>query len=300
MKLLYGKVWRQARTILVLAMPPIVFFLLCPVFFRPLPVLPPQEAENAPQAAVEEVPEAPTAKPAILAIKKYIVQSGDSLSAIAARYNLDVDTLLGANSEAGEIIKPGQELLVLPEKGVLHTVQEGDTLSQVAEMYAVKADAIMRANGKESELLAVGGKLFIPGGKRPQRADTSASRAGTSRIVWPAKGEISSPFGYRWGRLHAGLDIANDLGTPVRAALTGHISYVGWISGYGKTVMIEHIGGYVTLYGHLSGFAVQTGQSIQAGQTIAYMGSTGDSTGPHLHFEVRINGTPVNPLSILP
>ena len=116
----------------------------------------------------------------------------------------------------------------------------------------------------------------------------------------PTVGELSSGFGYRWGRLHSGIDLANDIGTKVRASKAGRVSYAGWYSGYGNTVVIEHDQGYTTLYGHLNESIVRNGQYVQGGQVIAYMGSTGDSTGPHLHFEVQKNGVPINPYSVLP
>jgi murein DD-endopeptidase MepM/ murein hydrolase activator NlpD len=299
MKLLYGRVWRQAKTVLVLAVPPIVLLLTYPFFLKPLSLQPQKAEQEMPPAVIETIP-VPSGNQALLVIKKYLVKAGDTLSSIAACYNVDVDTLLSANSEAEEIIRPGQELLILPQKGALHTVKTGDTLSEIAQMYMVKVDAIVHANNKNNEFLAVGEKLFIPGGKRPERAEAEVSRAKSSHIAWPTVGEISSPYGYRWGRMHSGVDIANDYGTLIRAALPGYVTYAGWISGYGKTVMLEHAKGYVTLYGHLSEFIVAAGQAVKAGQTIAYMGSTGNSTGPHLHFEVRINDTPVNPLGLLP
>ncbi|MCE5285927.1 MAG: peptidoglycan DD-metalloendopeptidase family protein [Pelosinus sp.] len=299
MKLSYGKVWRQARTVLVLAVPPIVLLLTYPLFLKFLPAVPLEEAESEVPPAIVETVTKPS-KTSVPPIKKYLVQAGDTLSDIAVQHNVDVDTLLAANPEAEDIIRPGQQLLILSQKGALHTVAEGDTLSQIAQMYTVQVDAIMHANNKDSEFLAIGEKLFVPGGKRAKRSEAEVSRAKTGRMVWPTIGEISSPFGYRWGRIHTGIDIANDYGTSVRSALAGHVSYVGWVSGYGNTVMIEHGKGYVTLYGHLSQYSTFEGQYVQAGQTIAYMGSTGNSTGPHLHFEVRVNDQPINPLSILP
>lgn len=296
MKILYGKVWRQAKTMLVLALPPIVFFLVYPFSLRPQP--PPEVPNNQIlPPVVEAAPAQPKKAPQI---RTYQVQPGDNLSSIAEKFNVDVDTLVSANQNASDIIQPGQELLVLPEKGVLHTVAAGDTLSEIAALYSVKTDVILHANNKESEHLAVGEKLFVPGGKLPLRFETEVSRARPSRIGWPTVGEITSPFGYRWGRMHTGVDIANDYGTPIRAVAAGRVIYVGWVSGYGNTVMIEHSKSYVTLYGHLASYSVVEGQGVEGGQTIASMGSTGNSTGPHLHFEVQINGTAINPLSVLP
>ncbi|HEY9841146.1 MAG TPA: peptidoglycan DD-metalloendopeptidase family protein [Candidatus Obscuribacterales bacterium] len=126
---------------------------------------------------------------------------------------------------------------------------------------------------------------------------------GTGRFIHPVIGPMTSPFGYRihpiFGtrRMHTGQDFGVPAGTPIRAADSGVVIEAGWIGGYGKAIMIDHGRGIVTLYGHTSAFYVQAGQRVQKGQVIAAVGSTGNSTGPHLHLEVRINGSPVNPLA---
>lgn len=129
---------------------------------------------------------------------------------------------------------------------------------------------------------------------------------GTGQLAWPVNGEITSPFGWRvhpiWGTqiFHAGLDIGADYGDPVHAADSGTVVFAGWMGGYGNAVMIDHGGGMVTLYGHNSSITVGEGEQVSKGQTIALAGSTGNSTGPHCHFEVRIHGEVVNPLQYLP
>lgn len=129
---------------------------------------------------------------------------------------------------------------------------------------------------------------------------------GTGQLSWPVNGEITSPFGWRvhpiWGTqiFHAGLDIGADYGDPVHAADGGTVVYAGWMGGYGNAVMIDHGGGMVTLYGHNSSITVGEGEQVSKGQTIALAGSTGNSTGPHCHFEVRIHGEVVSPLQYLP
>lgn len=253
----------------------------------------------------ETIPQQPSNE--VSKIKKHTVQIGETLSDIAEGYGIDVDTLQGANENLSEEIQPGDQLVILPSKGVLHTADMGDTLWRIANGYGVGVATIMNANGKTDEELAIGEKLFVPGAKLPQqmerqlaRADEPVSRGSSNRFIWPTAGEQSSPYGYRWGRLHAGIDLANDTGTVIRAARSGRVSYVGWYSGYGYTVMIEHDQGYVTLYGHLSDYAVQKDQYVKGGQTIAYMGNTGNSTGPHLHFEVHQNGVTINPYTVLP
>lgn len=129
---------------------------------------------------------------------------------------------------------------------------------------------------------------------------------GTGQLAWPVNGEITSPFGWRvhpiWGTqiFHAGLDIGADYGDPVHAADSGTVVFAGWMGGYGNAVMIDHGGGMVTLYGHNSSITVGEGKQVSKGQTIALAGSTGNSTGPHCHFEVRIHGEVVSPLQYLP
>jgi LysM repeat protein len=238
---------------------------------------------------------------AITKLQTHTVTAGETLGAIAELYQIDVDTLLSANPDIGENIHPGEQLLILPRKGLLHTVDMGDTLWRIAHLYSVEIAAIIDANAKQNEQLAIGEKLFIPDGKRPPRSsDTPVSRGNITRFIWPTQGEFSSPFGYRWGRLHAGIDIANDIGTSVRVAMAGRVTYVGWYGGYGYVVMVEHGQGYDTLYGHLSDYVVAKGQHVQTGQLIAHIGNTGDSTGPHLHFEVHKDGQPINPVGLLP
>jgi murein DD-endopeptidase MepM/ murein hydrolase activator NlpD len=126
--------------------------------------------------------------------------------------------------------------------------------------------------------------------------DTTPSAAG---LIWPVSGPVVSPFGYRWGRLHAGIDIAVPYGTPIHAAAAGTVVLAGWVSGYGNYTCIDHGGGLATCYAHQSSFAVSQGASVGQGQVIGYVGCTGHCFGPHLHFEVRINGTPVDPLGYL-
>jgi murein DD-endopeptidase MepM/ murein hydrolase activator NlpD len=120
----------------------------------------------------------------------------------------------------------------------------------------------------------------------------------SSGFIWPVSGPVTSGFGWRWGRMHEGIDIGAACGTPIRAAASGTIVYAGWMDGYGNIVVIDHGGGMGTAYAHQSAIYIGGG-SVSQGQTIGAVGSTGHSTGCHLHFEVRVNGTPVNPLSYL-
>jgi murein DD-endopeptidase MepM/ murein hydrolase activator NlpD len=134
----------------------------------------------------------------------------------------------------------------------------------------------------------------------PSAPAASVSSAPSARgFIWPVSGPVTSGFGWRWGRMHEGIDIAVPTGTPVAAAASGTVIYAGWMGGYGNIVVIDHGGGISTAYGHNSSLACGVGQPVSQGQVIAYSGSTGHSTGPHVHFEVRVNGTPVDPLGYL-
>ena len=124
-------------------------------------------------------------------------------------------------------------------------------------------------------------------------------RVSGAGLIWPASGPVTSGFGYRWGRLHAGIDIGAGYGAPIRAAKAGEVIFSGQMSGYGNVIIVDHGGGFTTLYGHQSRLAASEGQSVGQGDVIGYVGSTGHSTGPHLHFETRVNGTPQNPRNYL-
>jgi len=123
--------------------------------------------------------------------------------------------------------------------------------------------------------------------------------SGSGVLGWPVSGTVTSGFGARWGRVHEGIDIAVGEGTPVRAAAAGTVIYAGWMSGYGNLVVVDHGNGLSTAYAHNSSLAVSVGQSVAAGEVVSYSGNTGNSTGPHVHFEVRVNGSAVDPLGYL-
>jgi len=127
---------------------------------------------------------------------------------------------------------------------------------------------------------------------------SSGSGASTSGLIWPVNGPITSGFGWRWGRMHEGIDIGAPCGTPIHAAASGTVIYSGWADGYGNFVVIDHGNGLATAYGHQSAIYV-SGGAVSQGQAIGAVGSTGHSTGCHLHFEVRVNGNPVDPLGYL-
>lgn len=231
----------------------------------------------------------------------YIVAQGDNLENIARQHSIDVDTILGANPELkSELIQPGQQLNILSEKGVLHLVKEGQTFWSIARQYGLDWRKIQADNPEmEVDALQPGRKLFIRGAKPGGEGDVSRGSIDFT-YRWPARGVLSSPFGYRWGAIHTGIDIAADSGEGIYAARSGRISFAGWMGGYGLAVVIDHGRGWETLYGHASELYVTPGDVVRDGQRIAAVGNTGYSTGPHLHFEVRNQGIPKNPLQYLP
>jgi murein DD-endopeptidase MepM/ murein hydrolase activator NlpD len=128
---------------------------------------------------------------------------------------------------------------------------------------------------------------------------SSGSGVSAQGLIWPVQGPVTSPFGMRWGRMHEGIDIGVPYGTPIHAAASGTVIYAGWMSGYGNLTVIDHGHGLATAYGHQSALAAGVGQTVTQGDTIGYVGCTGHCFGPHLHFEVRVNGQPVDPLGYL-
>jgi murein DD-endopeptidase MepM/ murein hydrolase activator NlpD len=155
-----------------------------------------------------------------------------------------------------------------------------------------KAVLIAEANALAAEDAGIRGQLAAAQGA----TDTVPSSQG---LIWPVSGPVTSPFGYRWGRLHAGIDIGVGYGTPIHAAASGTVVLAGWTGGYGNYTCIDHGGGLATCYAHQSSYAVSSGAQVSQGQVIGYVGNTGHSFGSHLHFEVRINGAPVDPLGYL-
>jgi murein DD-endopeptidase MepM/ murein hydrolase activator NlpD len=181
--------------------------------------------------------------------------------------------------------------------------------SQLAAARANKRDALQNVKESKSEFLHEAAGLQAASASLAAQirsaqarssysapSDTTPSAAG---FIWPVNGPVTSGFGIRWGRMHEGIDIGVGYGTPIHAAASGRVVYAGWMSGYGNLVAIDHGRGVSTAYGHQSSIAVSVGQIVSQGQTIGYVGCTGHCFGPHLHFEVRINGAPVDPLGYL-
>jgi murein DD-endopeptidase MepM/ murein hydrolase activator NlpD len=168
-----------------------------------------------------------------------------------------------------------------------------DELSEEERREAQEIDALQESS---AELGAKIRALQQPSSSSPPVVRSASSASG---FIWPVNAPLTSPFGWRWGRMHEGIDLGAGEGTPILAAASGTVIYAGWLGGYGNLVVLDHGGGLSTAYGHQSRIAAGVGQAVSQGQVIGYVGNTGHSFGPHLHFEVRVNGAPVDPLGYL-
>ena len=233
-------------------------------------------------------------------ISVYVVREGDALSQIAEMFGVTTNTILWANDiKSADLIQPGDTLVILPITGVRHVVKSGDTLKAIAEKYHGDVEDIMAYNGLASaDAIALGDTVVIPGGevaapKTTTRTAASASGPtvtstgnGSSGYAHPVPGAVKSQgiHGYN------GVDLAAPLGTPFRAAAAGQVILSrssGWNGGYGNYIIIKHDNGTQTLYAHNNVNYVAAGQYVAQGEVIGTVGSTGRSTGNHLHFEVR-------------
>jgi murein DD-endopeptidase MepM/ murein hydrolase activator NlpD len=282
-----------------------------------------------------------TSKPdrARFGIDQYVVQKGDTLFGIAEKYNLKPQSLLFGNLETmaddPHRLSIGQKLNILPMDGALYKWHSGDGLNGVAKFFNVNVDDIINWPGNQLDRNKLGDltnpniqpdtEIFIPGGTRafnswsapvisrkdPAKAkifgagycgEQSDGYVGSGTFVWPSTEHWLSGFDYTPDTNHWGIDVAGKMGNAIYAADSGVVVYAGWNDwGYGNVIVIDHGNGWQTLYGHLSQLFVGCGNSVSQGATIAAMGSTGNSSGPHLHFEIMSSsGVRVNPHSYLP
>jgi murein DD-endopeptidase MepM/ murein hydrolase activator NlpD len=254
----------------------------------------------------------------------HAVSEGETLSSIAERYGLEVSTIIWENElPDNAVLRLGAELRILPVDGVRHRVTRGETIQSIGKRYGLEGSQLQAIVdypfneflNDENFDLAIGQFLMVPDGVPPRKVTPLSPPAAQPRrvaapltpdagsvnavgsFVWPASGQISQ--GYRV--YHRAIDIANRGGGPILASDGGVVISAGWPdnSGYGNRVVIDHQNGFVTLYAHLSVVQVQNGQRVNRGDVVGQMGSTGRSTGVHLHFEIRRGGVFLNPLDYL-
>jgi murein DD-endopeptidase MepM/ murein hydrolase activator NlpD len=234
-------------------------------------------------------------------VTTYSVQSGDTLWSIATRFDLDVDTLRYSNpalKRNPDVLAVGQQIRVLPFIGAIHQVKKGDTLASIARRWNVTPETVTAysANRIHNGQVQPGQELVIPGGYLDLNIPRPAASP-SAKFAWPLRGWLTQRYSAR----HRAVDVATSYGATVYAAADGAVVRTGWLfTGYGYSVIISHGNGFQTLYSHLKGPLVAVGQRVRRGQPIGAVGSTGRSTGPHVHFEVRKDGVRVNPLSYLP
>ena len=243
-------------------------------------------------------------------ITAYVVSNGDSLWSIANKFNLSIDTLFACNTlKDPDYLKPGTTLKVPNQDGLFHKISKGDTLSTISSKYKSDPDLVRKANPKmDLDTLQIGENVFIPGASPASSVYSISDGRSVSYsrdFRWPVVGKVNSPFGWRRHPItrkrsfHTGIDIKARTGTIIRAAQGGKVAYSGWMGGYGRVVVVNHGNGYSTLYAHCSRLLVRKGTKVSSGQAIGKVGSSGRVTGPHLHFEVRKNNKPINPLKVL-
>ena len=236
----------------------------------------------------------------------YTVKSGDSISTISRKFGLsNISTLIAVNDISNvRTLRSGQKLKIPSMDGLVYNVQSGDSLNSLSVKYHVSVEEILDANDLTSEKLTKGMSLFIPGAKMDAM---SLKKAMGELFVYPIVSgwRLTSRFGPRKDPFtgvassHTGIDMACATGTPIRASMSGKVAYVGWSNIFGNYVIINHANGYQTLYGHMSKTLAKKGQIVDQSTKIGFVGSTGYSTGPHLHFTVYKNGNLVDPMSLI-
>lgn len=262
-----------------------------------------REARTVTQAQVEEGWQA-----AGLELIEHTIRRGENFWKVAKRYGVDIDTIIGANRGLTKLLASTGQIIRVPcRKGALHVVQEDEDIHALSESYGVPLEVIRSVNTiQDTHILPPGLELFIPG-VRPQQLTPEMAAHFSKRGIFgsPLLGRITSTMGMRrhpvggFRGKHTGVDLAAPKGSRIAAAAAGRVREAGEGSAIGKYVVLEHTNAYTTLYGHCSRILVKQGQKVKRGQIIARVGSTGRSTGPHLHFEIRKSGIPRDPLRFL-
>ena len=273
-----------------------------------------------------------------ISLASYTVSQGDSLWSISNAQNIELDTLVGSNTfKTSATLRPGMVLRIPNQDGIFYIMKNGENIEAVSKRYGVSMNKIKQVNPEvDVASLRTGDEIFLPGArpeglvekrevaKTPEPKKTTATAKKTPATTvekpkgsevavrksgagfrWPLMGRINSPFGWRQHPItkrrdfHTGIDIKGNRNDPIKAAGGGKVVYSGWMGGYGKTLVIEHPNGQSTLYAHCSSLLAGKGATVSQSQIVAKVGTTGRSTGPHLHFEVRNGNSPVNPIKYL-
>ncbi len=260
----------------------------------------------------------------------YLVQKGETLYRISKMYNLSLVELMEFNQLTSYTIKAGEKIwlksvpiktvisktIIKPEiiekkpkpteKPKYHTVKKGENLYRIALKYNLSIYELKQYNNLSSNKIFVGQKLLLEPQKgslekytktRPKIPSEYLKRYG---LIWPCNGKITSPFGMRDGKPHKGLDISAPVGTPIKSVLDGEVAYTGWQRGYGNVIIMKHDHSLMTVYAHNDENFVEKGDKVKKGEKIATIGLTGNTTGPHVHFEVRLDGRAMDPEKFLP
>lgn len=235
--------------------------------------------------------------------KYYQIKKGDTLWSISRAYSLDLQTVMSINNlKPNSILVIGQTIKLPTDNSRVHSIKKGDTMWSIASLYDIDIKELQDLNSdKNPRSLKIGDQLMVPESTVrvvAAMAEPSRSLAGGA-LMWPLTGTITSYYGWRKSGFHHGLDIGAKIGTPVKAANSGKVSFAGTRDIYGKTVIIDHADGKQTLYAHLSKFNVKKGQEVAKGQVIAFVGNTGRTTGPHLHFAIMQGDETYDPLKFL-
>jgi murein DD-endopeptidase MepM/ murein hydrolase activator NlpD len=242
-------------------------------------------------------------RPHLLTFSSYTIEKGDMIGNIAKMTGLNSDTIISVNNiKNTRLIQIGLVLKIPNQDGIYYSVKTGDTLESIAEKYETTALHISTANELFSDTLTPNISLFVPGGKLDW---INRQEINGDLFIWPVSGYVSSAYGYRIApfagtrQFHSGIDIAAPMGSPLKAAMSGRVSQVGYDDSFGNYLVITHHSGYRTFYGHMSVVRVKAGAYVATGERIGDIGSTGLSTGPHVHFTVYKNGVTVNPRSLM-
>lgn len=238
--------------------------------------------------------------------KTYLVQNGDTLGSLTKKFHLtNLSTLISANNiSSARSLRQGQKISVPSIDGIVYTVSKGNSLSSIAKKFGITIEDLADVNDLSSETISVGTKLFIPGGTIDSGILHSVLGDFFKNPIH-ARYRISSGYGYRPDpftgvrSFHTGVDFACPRGTAVFAASDGKVAFTGWSNVFGNYVILTHASGYQTLYGHLSEIAVKKSERVSTSYVIGRVGSTGYSTGDHLHFTVYKNGSLINPMTVL-